>query len=238
MVDWLNTNDAAAQAIAAFISAAATLVLVAVTIVYARITRRISCATERQAEATSCAVKETAMQRLAQDEPILVLDVESQAKPRHLEWQPEEEVWRDTRSGKAVAPEDWPLPELRVRVVNVGRGPATSVEATYLREGAFYFADKKSLLLSGEKVTLDIGSAEVPLVEMAPWQRKFLEMKRSDLVPFFLVAVCDDIHGRSWVSFVGLDWHPADMPILVPLGQERVAVPERGHEKVVGLRAD
>ncbi len=211
MIDWLNDNTGAVQAIAV-------VALVIATAFYAWRTWSISSATEKQAEASVEMAKEMREQRMAEDEPVLILDIVGQELPPYLHWHAEWEVLMNEQTNEVVSP--WPLPQCTVRVHNAGRGAAVSVEACYLQSDKYYFHSRRGLLLKGESNNLELSGFPAFYGGRSSWEKVALSQLGAPK-PAFVIARYEDVHGRSWVSYLDLEWDPAMVPSIVSLSQGR-----------------
>lgn len=194
----------------------ATLVVLGVTVVgvfwYAWEARK-------QAKASAYMAKEMREQRLAEDEPWLILDITDQKFADYHEWDEQSSTLRHKVTREELRP--WPLPECNVRVHNAGRGAAVSVEACYLQDDNHYFHSARGFLLRGESATFEISGLPAPFVGRSPWATEALR-RLGPPKPALIVAGYQDVHGRSWVSYIDLDWHEAMVPLVFPLGQGRL----------------
>ena len=211
MIDWLNDNSGAVQGISV-------AVLAVVTAVYAWRTWSISNAAEKQAEASGVMAKEMRERRMAEDEPRLFLDVVDQKPADYHEWDEESKILKHKHTGEEVKP--WPLPDCTVRVLNAGRGAAVSVEACYLQSDKYYFHSRRGLLLKGESDNLELSGFPAFYGRRSSWEKVALSQLGAPK-PAFIIARYEDVHGRSWVSYLDLDWDPAMVPSIFPLSQGR-----------------
>jgi hypothetical protein len=122
MIDWLNDNSGAVQALAV-------LALVLVTALYASFTRRM--------------VREMREQRLAEGRPDLLIDV---AEIRDPEW-----YLREAQNEKCQAEvEPYAFPDVVCRIHNAGRHVAKEVAVTVMNPSNGYNAPRRGFLLPGD----------------------------------------------------------------------------------------
>ena len=199
-IKWLNDNAGAVQAIA-------TVVLVAVTVVYAWRTHVISKATEKQAEATrlqaeasQVIAEEAKEQRRDVDKPYLLLEIPQLA---NLEWE-------DLSAPGDPDPHNAYPKALVCRLHNAGRGPAKQVYVTILQPLARYRALGKDVLMPG--ISCDLGieadkfatafETESPMGFLAWAEEQQVEIDSESAYDCAAVAFCTDIHERRWATFV------------------------------------
>ncbi len=184
MMDWLNDNSGALQAIAV-------IVLAVFTFLYALMTALISRDTRRQAN-------EIRQQRLDERRPVLLIDLS------------------DYRGKMAVPSSDDAYPnEIKVRITNVGSGPAIDVDVTAIHPKARYGrTEARGYLLPNESMTYETGESPYP----AASGRGLADLLRDcgvEVDPDHsvgLVARYRDEHERPWIAWMALkyDWFEAD----------------------------
>lgn len=138
MIDWLNDNSGAVQALAAVVLVATLLV-----VLYQAVQTR------KQADATELTVEEMREQRLSGDRPLLLVDL--------LDYK---------GNGKipvgATAEECYPT-SMSLRITNVGPGPAIEVEMTALHPNTHYWRSApKGYLLKGESIEFGADTSIYP----------------------------------------------------------------------------
>ncbi len=222
MIEWLNDNSGAVQTISV-------VLLVFVTMFYALITWSISSATKKQAATSARMATEMSEQRLAADQPLLILDIRDQKLPDYFQWEEGDLV--DQRTGWYVR--DWPIPSCTLRVHNAGRGPAISIEAAYLgSEEEFYGEAERGFVLAGETREIELSGVPLDVLEfaIAPWEKELLARLGA---PKWIYAalVYDDIHERTWISYLSLE-HSDRAPWLVVGEQKVTRLNSRGRRMV------
>ncbi len=218
----MSATDAALITVAS-VQGAATLALVGVTFWYAKTSRSIAKAAKEQAEASVKIAEEMREQRMSEDEPWLVIDVTDQKLADYHEWDEQSNTLRHKRTGKEVKP--WPLPECTVSVHNDGRRAAINMEICYLQAQNHYLHSPRRSLLHGKACVVDVTGFPAPYGQRPAWQE--LLLKRLNVAtPGCVIARYEDVHGRSWVSYLDLDWDPGMTPHIVPLKQGRLRLDE------------
>lgn len=162
------------------------LVLVCITGFYAWQAKKAS----DNAEAS---VKEMKEQRLSEAQPYLLLRLADDAIQ-----------WNETEPGKR------PPTQFSVIVRNEGKGPATNVRAAMWHPERIYFVDTKGYLIPSEKWEATISRLNTGAVEMGIAKEGWLPELRKVVNPHspgIIVAECKDIHQRTWVSYLHLEWH-------------------------------
>jgi hypothetical protein len=210
VIDWLNENSGAVQA-----GAAVVLVLTLIVVAYQAIQTR------KQADATERTVEEMREQRMAEDEPWLVIDLVDQKHAAYHEWDEESNTLRHKATGEEVTP--WPLPDCAVRVRNAGRRAAINAQFSYLQPATYYLHGPRRSLLPGETSEEDVSGFPSPFGQPPAWQEQLLK-RLNVTAPGCVIVLYEDVHGRSWVSYLHLDWEPGMSPYIVALEQGRVAV--------------
>jgi len=206
VIDWLNDNTGAVQAISV-------AVLALVTAVYAWRTWTISTASDRQAKASVEMTREMREQRLSQDKPILVLDILREKTREAWEWDNQSEQWIDPESG--LASRDWRLPPLVIRVYNAGRGAAVQPGVTFFHPPEQYDIRRRGSLLAGE--AWEVRLPPTPMSENlkpAPWEIDLREQLGAP-TDAWAVALCKDINGKAWASALYVGWKPEGYEIVM-----------------------
>lgn len=167
--------------------------LVVVTGIYAWRTFAISKGTERQAQASVEMVKEMREQRMSEAQPYLLLKLEDE--PHQREGAPKFTEKADNNM-------------LRITVLNAGKGPAINLRAAIWHATKTYCGDSKGYLAPDEKwgkrkITTD---PESEISNEEGWLRKLGEIVTHD-GPGVVAVACQDVHGRTWVSYLYLEWH-------------------------------
>ena len=207
-VEWLG-GSGEAQALAAFTSLLVALILVLVTFGYLLTTRRM--------------VREMREQRMAEDEPKLILDIGDQNLAEYHEWDEQTGMLKHKHTGEEIKP--WPLPDCTLRVRNEGRGTAMSIEACYLQRDTHYIHSSRGFLAGGDSDEIKVTGFPAFYGGRPPWQEAAMSRIGAPK-PAFIVAYYEDLHGRSWVSYLDLDW--AEMtPYIVPVRPGRLRLDER-----------
>ena len=178
-----------------------------------------ACEARKQAKASAQMVEEIREQRMAQDEPWLILDIADQKLADYHEWDEQNQTLKHKHTGEEVKP--WPLPDCTVRVHNAGRAAAVSVEACYLEAENHYLHSPRGFILQGETCSLELSGFPAfygrrPLWREEPLHRLSLSRPGCVLVRYY------DVHGRAWASYLGLDWYPEMVPYVVPQEQGRL----------------
>lgn len=188
MIDWLNDNSGAVQAISV-------AVLAVVTAVYAIATMKIGNATTKQAEASVRMTEEMREQRLAEHMPLLLVDL--------LDY---------NTGGMKPGPErrvdDCYPASLSFRVTNVGDGPAIDVEMAVVHSQVHYWRSAtKGYLLTEEPLDYDTSESIYP-----PSGRGLSDCLRECQVPIQadynlgFVARYRDIHERVWLAWMSMEY--------------------------------
>jgi hypothetical protein len=198
MIEWLNDNSGAVQAIAV-------VVLVIVTAVYVIVTAVYAVAARRQADANVRMVEEMREQRLSGDQPTVILRL----------------VFERLAIG-AVRPNeerDLPLPPIvGVQAYNAGRGPAVELVATMVRTGWVFMGEGRGYLRPGEDWDVDLPTAP-SFGDTLGWEVAFLGEVGEPGAVHFVVAY-QDIHRRQWVSYLHLDYDAdTDLQTVSCVGQ-------------------
>lgn len=225
-------------AAASVVNAVVIIVFAVVTKRYADETKRIAQATRDQAHASSQMVEEMQEQRLATVAPIVILDVVGQSLPDYLVWDNEGEELRHRATGNKVTP--WPLPDLKIRIHNAGRGPAVNMEATYFQRPAHrqpFCTSYKGFLLPDETSEIDLAGYSELLRSTTPAWEVELEAKIGQTRPAGIAVVYEDIHGRPSVTYLDLLWH-SDVPEILTGEQQLIPVKERGRREVIWPKAE
>ena len=183
MIDWLNDNSGAVQALAAVVIVATLLV-----VLYQAVQTR------KQADATELTVEEMREQRLSGDRPLLLVDL--------LDYKGNGKIL-----GGASAEECHPT-SMSFRITNVGPGPAIQVEMTGLHPNTHYWRSApKGYLLKGESIEFDAETSIYP-----PTGRGLsdcLEQCGLGADPRYslgFAARFKDAHGRIWLAWMGFDY--------------------------------
>ena len=233
MIDWLNDNSGAVQAVA-------TCTLVVVTVVYAFLTWRISNNATKQAKASVKMAEEMRAQRLDVDRPYLLIEV---PRLRDVEWR-EVGIAEDSEPHPYSA-----YPKLFVcRVFNAGRGPAKEIVATALQTLVAYDKERKDVLAPGDSWDVALRASEsLAYIEDAfsePRSRGIDDWMRNQGIdsPSIgqaydcgLVVGCTDIHDRPWATYLKFGLMSTTDNVrkvvtsrtLVPV--EHRIIPVRGH---------
>ncbi len=207
-VDWLG-GSGEAQALAAFTSLLVAIILVLVTFGYLLTTRRM--------------VREMRDQRMAEDEPLLLLRIVHQKLADYHEWDDQDQALRHKQTGEEVKP--WPLPDCTVRMHNDGRGTAVNVEVCYLQAQNYYFHSIQPFLRQRDSEEVNLSGFPAFYGGRSSWEKAVLKRWGAPM-PGGVAAHYEDVHGRSWVSYLDLDWDPSMTPYIVPLKQRRLLLDE------------
>jgi hypothetical protein len=208
VIDWLNDNSGAVQAGAALV-----LVLTLMIVAYQ------ASQTRKQADATERMVGEMREQRMAEDEPWLVIDIVGQKLADYYEWDEQDNALRHKATGDEVT--HWPLPECAVRLHNAGRRAAINAEYSYLQPDTYYLHGPLRSLLHGETYEADISGIRAPYGQRPTWQEQLLAQLKVK-TPGCVIVRYEDVNGRAWVSYLDLDWDSGLTPHVVPLKQGRL----------------
>lgn len=183
-------------------------------------------------------VREMREQRLADVAPTVILDVVGQSLPDYLVWDNSAEELRHRETGKAVSP--WPLPDLKIRMHNAGRGSAVNMEATYFQRPAHrqpFYTSYKGFLLPDETCEIDLAGYFQLLPSTTPAWEMELEAKIGQTRPAGIAVVYEDIHGRLSVTYLHLRWH-SDVPEILTGEQQFIPVRQRGRREVIWPKAE
>ena len=199
MIEWLNDNSGAVQAIAV-------VVLIIVTAVYAAAARRQADANVRMAEDSRKMAEEAREQRLDLDRPYLLIEV---LGLEQIEWQ-QVKVAEDAEPDPCAA---YPK-AVACRIYNAGRGPAKEIMVTLLQPLVTFETQKKDVL--------EPGGCWDTRVEAAPLVGRLREMRTGeqplgiegwmkihgidsrcygDPYGCGLMVGCTDIHDRRWATY-------------------------------------
>ncbi|HLF72412.1 MAG TPA: hypothetical protein VI759_09705 [Dehalococcoidia bacterium] len=195
MIDWLNDNSGAVQAVAV-------VVLAVVTYFYMRSTGRMAKAAEEQAKASATMATQMEEQRLDADRPYLLIEAFDLDR---LEW-------------KHLSPEGAPDPHtafpksVMCRVHNAGHGPAKEVMITAFQELVAFDVAKKDFLGPGDshQVTLkasEFASAfyEDGVPTFRDWaEKQSVQISSENGYDCAILAFCTDIHDRPWSTYLRL----------------------------------
>jgi len=154
---------------------------------------------------TAVYVKELREQRLSEAQPYLLLRLADEAIQ-----------WHETELGKPT--------EFSVIIRNEGKGPARNLWAALWHPIRIYFGDRKGYLAQGEEWQTTISRTSTHLVEMGikkkGWLPKLGEIVKQDK-PGIVAVKCEDIHQRTWVSYLYLEWD-VDLDGYVMEGEQSI----------------
>jgi hypothetical protein len=198
VIDWLNDNSGAVQAIAVG-------VLAVVTAVYAVLRWLVAGAARRQADASGEMAREMHEQSLSMDRAYLLIEMENLGS---LEWREINEGVQDLGGPYDAYPE-----LVRCRVYNAGRGPAKEVCVTFVHPSMTYKIVPRDVLRSGDSTQVGIEALptvagwkredEKPILGWTGWMEEMTGQKSADArYDCAVVATWRDIHDESWCSFL------------------------------------
>jgi len=150
--------------------------------------------------------KEMKEQRLSEAQPYLLLRL-GLADDEFLQW--------DTYQGK-------PAPrEFKVTMRNEGKGPAINLwAALWHRRKTHFFGESKGYLAPGEEWQTNISRLNTMIEEEEGWLPKLGEHIRYD-DPGVVAVKYQDIHKRTWVSYLCLERH-VDIEEFVMEGEQNI----------------
>jgi len=224
LLEWLNDNSGAVQAIAV-------VVLVVVTSLY-------WWAARQQAKASVKMAQEMRDQRLAEDQPYILLELLAQ------QWETNEIPLAEPK-GRTIA-DLWPQ-TVKLQFTNVGRGPAKHVEVRLLHPKVVFWRSHKDRLLLGETWEEELSEASIVLpgetpLRLSDWlQREQAQLEYSGSPNMAAVVIYEDLHDRRWatylelhyetdVSSAGPDDYEAVLSCWVSPGNQRIVRLLRPHD--------
>jgi len=190
MIEWLNDNSGAVQAIAV-------VVLIIVTAVYAVAARRQAAASVRMAE-------EMREQRLGEDRPHVWIDLTD-----------DEPNMAKVQLAKGQTIHDCCPTCLKLKLQNVGRGPAKDVMATAVHHREIFDVERRGYLLKGESWKFDLPRAILsfsirrrsPPRALNDWLAdRQIHAPMPIHSPLGVVVEYRDIHERAWTSYLELQY--------------------------------
>lgn len=187
MIEWLNDNSGAVQAIAV-------VVLVIVTAVYA-------VAARRQADASVKMAEEMREQRLSEGRPYLLIDLKDSTP---------DVVKRRLAKGESI--QDFYPTSLKLEVRNEGRGPAKDVRATTVHPKMTFFDERRGYLLKDMSWEFDLSCAPlyrhlIPPRALRDWLADRQIHPAAPIgSPLGVLIAYSDMNGRGWVSYLELEY--------------------------------
>ena len=182
-----------------------------------------ACETRKQAKASADMAKEMREQRLAEDEPWLILDITDQKFADYHEWDEHANMLRHKVTGEEIVP--WPLPDCTIRLHNDGRRAAINIQVCYLEAANYSLHGACRSLIHGRTCTAEVLGFPAPYGGRPEWQEQLLQRLNVGR-PGCIIARYEDVHGRSWVSYLDLDWEPSMTSHIMPLKQRRLRLDE------------
>ncbi|MBU2535871.1 MAG: hypothetical protein ABIK32_06125 [Chloroflexota bacterium] len=163
-----------------------TFALVLITFIYAKRTTDIAKASVKMAE-------EMREQRLSEARPYLLIKLNGEA----VQWDKDEK-------GKP------PSREFTITIRNVGKGPAINLWAALWSPEETYFGDNRGYLALDEEWQTNISRAPTGLVKLGFEKEAWLPglkevIKRK--YPGIVAVKYNDIHKRTWVSYLCFERH-------------------------------
>jgi hypothetical protein len=188
MIEWLNDNSGAVQAIAV-------VVLVLVTSVYAMAARRQAVASVKMAE-------EMREQRLSEDRPQLLIDLKGCTPSVDKR-----------RLGEGETIQDFYPTNLQLAIQNVGKGPAKGVTATVVHP-RMTFHDKCCGYLLRDDAPWEFDLSCAPLYRHLIPPRALRDWLADRQIhpaapigsPLGVLIAYRDMHDRGWVSYLELEY--------------------------------
>ena len=163
-----------------------TFALVLITCIYAMRTVDIAKANREMAE-------EIREQRLSEARPYLLMRLDGEA----VQWDKDEQ-------GKP------PSREFTITIRNVGKGPAINLWAALWGPKTTYFGDNKGYLAPSEEWQTTISRVSTSMVELEIEKEGWLpELEKviTQKYPGIVAVKYNDIHRRTWVSYLCFERH-------------------------------
>ncbi len=197
----------------ASVQGATTVVLAGATWFYAARTHDISKATRRQADASSEMAREMREQRLAKDQPYLVIETIGNERV-YFEEESEEEFIE--RPDPGIDPNKAYPRKFTYRILNAGQGPALGLSTTLWHSWVIYKDRSKDALQTGDMWEVSVhpdGPLMVIGMAFGGGERTqtegFNALSHLGLKDFEgppsrcgVTVTCSDIHGRKWLAYL------------------------------------
>jgi len=180
--------------------------LVVITAIYVWRTFAISKATRRQADASVKMAEKMEEQLLSEARPYLLIRLAGEVVQ-----------WDNTEQDKRPS-------EFGVTIRNVGKGPAINLRAAMWHPMKTHFGDNKGYLAPGEEWQVAISRVSTSGVEMG-WEKEGWLPELEETVkqddPGTIAVKYQDIHKRSWVTYLILERH-IDLPQFVMEAEQNI----------------
>jgi len=197
VIDWLNDNSGAVQAVA-------TVILVAVTLAYVLLTRSINRNAAKQADASRKMADEMHKQGLDADRPYLLIEAQSLG---NVQWKEVESLDAADADPCSAYPK-----AMSCLILNAGRGPAKEVAVGAIHPLVAYQGMRKDVLAPGESWVVSLVASEslayIALDDSPKGINAWMVSQGIDSpslgesYDFGLIVRCTDIHDRVWATYL------------------------------------